>query len=89
MLDFDGACIEAKDFLNKLAINGTLFTDSIKYDLAHRAAGRDEGTLHTDLDYVHRYIKRFSDAERNWYMKQNLPMKNCKAEEDHPMAATA
>ena len=61
----------AKQFLDKLAVNGTLFTDGINYDLAHRAAGRNEVKLHVALDYLHMYIKRFSGAERHWYVRPN------------------
>ena len=54
-----------------IRVNGNLFTDNIRYDLAHRAAGRDEVKLHDALRYIHRYVRRFAGAEASWYMKPN------------------
>ena len=65
----DSITKEAKEFVDKLAVNGNLFTDNIRYDLAHRAAGRDEVKLHDALRYIHRYVRRFAGAEASWYMK--------------------
>ena len=61
---------QTKTALNNLMLNGILITDHPKYDLAHRAAGRDEVKLFNQFQILMRCMKRYANAPQNYYMRQ-------------------
>ena len=46
-----------------IMFNGRLFSDAIEYDLAHRAAGGNEGKLHGKLNFLFTCMKNYGNID--------------------------
>ena len=48
-----------KSYLGKVMYNGRLFTDELRYDMSHRAAGGNEGKLHESISTLLMCIEHY------------------------------
>lgn len=60
-----------KNNLDKLMVNGRLFTDELRYDISHRAPGRDEIDLKDNMKILLGCIKHYGKIESATFMRKN------------------
>ena len=58
-----------KTNLDKLMVNGRLFTDELRYDISHRAPGRDEIDLKDNMKILLGCIEHYGKIERATFMR--------------------
>ena len=60
-----------KTNLDKLMVNGRLFTDELRYDISHRAPGRDEIDLKDNMKILLGCIEHYGKIDRATFMRKS------------------